>query len=69
MAHHSIGKNYRIIHDPEGTWGFDPCFRYYEVVQMLGDGFLEEGTKFEAFGRVYVVVEIRERLYLKKIGR
>ncbi len=69
MSHTDMGKNYRIVHDPDELWGEDPCFRYYEVVAMLQNGFLSEGTKFEAFGRTYVVVSIRKRLCLKKIGK
>ncbi len=69
MSHTDMGKNYRIVHDPDKSWGRNSCFRYYEVVTMLQNGFLTEGTKFEAFGRTYVVVSIRKRLSLKKIGK
>ena len=69
MAHQSIRKNYRILNPDPETWGFNPCFSYYEIVKMLRMGYLSEGTKLEAFDRIYVVVELRKRFYLKKIGR
>ena len=68
--HSSAKKNYRIINDPDDSWGSNPCFGYHAIVQMLRDGYLAEGTKIEAFGRfTFVVVELRENFYLKKIGR
>ena len=64
MAHYqSIRKNYRITNPDNETWGFNPCFSYYEIVGMLRNGYLSEGTKLEAFDRIFVVVEIREKFY------
>ena len=70
-SHYSTAKkNYRIINDPDDSWSSNPCFGYHAIVQMIKDGYLAEGTKIEAFGRfTFVVVEIREKYYLKKIGR
>ena len=68
MTHQNIGYTFKIIHDPDETWGKNSCFRYLEVVDMLRDGFLTDGTKFIANGRIYVVVKIRGRLKLKMIG-
>lgn len=66
----SVKKNYRIINDPDDSWGLNPCFGYHAIVQMLKDGYLVEGTKIEAFEKyTYVVVELRDKSYLKKIGR
>jgi len=59
---------FKVICDPDETWSNNSCFRYLEIVDMLRDGFLTEGTKFIANGRIYVVVNIRGRLKLKMIG-
>ena len=66
--HSCIGYMFKVICDPDETWSNNSCFRYLEIVDMLRDGFLTEGTKFSANGRIYVVVNIRGRLKLKMIG-
>ena len=62
------GYIYKIIHDPDESWGRNSCFRYCEVVDLLKNGYLTEGTKFEVRERIYVVVKLRGKLTLKKIG-
>jgi hypothetical protein len=64
----SIGYHYKIIHDPDETWGRNSCFRFCEIVTLLKDGYLTEGTKFDVRGRIYVVVNIRGNQTLKRIG-
>ena len=66
--HSCIGHMFKMICDPDKTWSNNSCFRYLEIVDMLRDGFLTEGTKFSANGRIYVVVKIRGSLKLKMIG-
>ena len=68
MTYQNVGYIFKIICDPDETWGHNSCFRYLEIVDMLNDGFLTEGTKFIANGKIYVVVKIRGRLKLKMIG-
>ncbi len=68
--HPTAKKNYRIINDPDDSWSSNPCFGYHAIVQMLRDEYLAEGTKIEVFGKyTFVVVKLRHKFYLKKIGR
>ena len=63
-----VGFIYKIIHDPDESWGRNSCFRFGEVRRLLKNGYLTEGTKFEVRDRIYVVVKLRGFLTLKKIG-
>ena len=64
----SVGYTYRVVHDPWDSFGDCSCFKYYEVLDMLHSKFLAEGTKFDREGTIFVVVCLRGRLTLKRIG-
>ena len=59
-----VRKPYKLIYDPDNSWGFNSHFVKEEINCMLQFGYLCRGTKFQhqVSGRIYTVIEDDDKL-------